>query len=67
MNYVNLPNLSLVTTNHFELRVQAARAVSSLEVQAARGVDVSAAATQLRDFFWACSNACVALIQEPAP
>ncbi|KAF1043420.1 MAG: hypothetical protein GAK35_02204 [Herbaspirillum frisingense] len=57
MKYVDLPNLALVTSNHFDLRVDCARAISNVEIQASRAASGKDSATQLRDFFLACANA----------
>ena len=57
MNYVDLPNISLVTSNHFSLRVDCAKAISAVEIQAQRAASGTDSAIQLRDFFIACANA----------
>jgi len=56
MNYVDLPDLRH-NVRGFGLRVDAARAISHVEVAAMNGVSDTTAAESLRDFFVACANA----------
>ncbi|AQT27768.1 hypothetical protein HOR67_gp06 [Ralstonia phage RS-PI-1] len=55
MNFVNLPDLRRVVRG-FDLRVDAARAISHVELAAAHGSTNTDAATDLRTFFIACAN-----------
>jgi len=56
MNYVDLPDVRHVVRG-FKLRVDAARAVSQVELLAASGAASVEAAESLRDFFVAAANA----------
>lgn len=56
MDFVNLPDLRRVVRG-FSLRVDAARAISHVELAAAAGSTNLDAATDLRMFFIACANA----------
>ncbi|KVE35676.1 hypothetical protein [Burkholderia sp. BDU5] len=56
MDYVNLPDLRRVIRG-FDLRVDAARAISHVELARAAGSENVDAATDLRAFFIACANA----------
>jgi hypothetical protein len=55
MDFVNLPNIMSVVRG-FDLRVDAARAISHVEQNKAYGSSIVPAQT-LRDFFIACANA----------
>ncbi|CDK30072.1 hypothetical protein AMP1_43 [Burkholderia phage AMP1] len=55
MNFVNLPDLRRVVRG-FDLRVDAARAISHVELAKAHGSTNVDAATDLRTFFIACAN-----------
>jgi len=56
MDYVNLPDLRHVMRG-FNLRVDAARAISHVETSAMNGTTSVEAAENLRDFFVAAANA----------
>jgi len=56
MNYVDLPDLRHIVRG-FSLRVDAARAISQVEMNAVSGVASTEAAENLRDFFVAAANA----------
>ncbi|MCD9228591.1 hypothetical protein ACPPTR_19480 [Ralstonia pseudosolanacearum] len=61
MLYEKLPNVGPYVTNGFDLRVDAARAISAVEIQAGYGASGQGSAQALRDFFVACANACNAV------
>jgi len=56
MDYVTLPDLRDVVRG-FQLRMDAAQAISHVEVAASNGSTSPAAAEALRTFFVACANA----------
>lgn len=56
MDFVNLPDLRRVVRG-FDLRVDAARAISHVELAKAAGSVNVDAPTDLRTFFIACANA----------
>lgn len=57
MDYVKLPSPGLVN-RAFDLRKDAARAISHVETAARNGAGGVASAQALRSFFLACANAC---------
>ncbi len=61
MLYEKLPYIGGQVTNGFDLRVDAAKAISAVEIQAGYGTSGQASAQALRDFFIACANACNAV------
>jgi len=61
MDYVKLPDLRHVVRG-FNLRMSAARAISSLETAAMNGADVTPAAQELSNFFTACATAAQAAV-----
>lgn len=56
MDYVDLPSPGQVN-RAFDLRKDAARAISHVQIAAAHGAGGLASAETLRDFFVACANA----------
>ncbi|BCL97687.1 hypothetical protein ACI2US_03225 [Ralstonia nicotianae] len=61
MLYEKLPNIGEQVTRGFDLRIDAAQAISAVEIQSAYGPSGQASAQKLRDFFIACANACNAV------
>ncbi|QYD70157.1 hypothetical protein KZJ38_07580 [Paraburkholderia edwinii] len=61
MDFVSLPDLRRVVRG-FDLRIDAARAISHIELAKANGSTDLQPATDLRNFFNACAAACDAVI-----
>jgi len=68
MNYVDLPDVRGIIRG-FNLRIEAAKAISQIEMAARNGADVSQAGNALWSFFTACTDAAYAAgqIGRPVP